>query len=451
MCRLTHAILALAAGANAWVFPKAAPGLALEDHWAVIVAGSNTYANYRHQADACHAYQIAKANGIPEDQIILFMYDDIASSSENPFPGQIFNAPSPEGTPGVDVYDGCKASYTGADVTAEKFLAVLTGDAATAGGPVLTSGARDNVFIYYTDHGGVGIIAMPGNEPVLSAADLNGALTTMKTNNMYKRLVFYLEACESGSMFQGGLLANDTMVYATTAASGAESSWGCYCSDEAMVDGKNINSCLGDLYSVSWMEDSDLGTSHETLDAQTAAVTIATNKSHVQKFGDQTFADDYITAFQGKDADKRGDVTVVSAASSKAAPRAGLVNAREATLAYLEAKILNAPTPAAKAAAIKEHAAELAARAATVQRFNAVALAHGTTLHSAWEKGSTLDVGTFTAAHWACYEASIEAVRTTCPNGVASEHVLAHLKVLASLCYADAAADVAGAVAKVCA
>lgn len=44
MCRLTHAILALAAGANAWVFPKAAPGLALEDHFAVIVAGSNTRA-----------------------------------------------------------------------------------------------------------------------------------------------------------------------------------------------------------------------------------------------------------------------------------------------------------------------------------------------------------------------------------------------------------------------
>jgi glycosylphosphatidylinositol transamidase (GPIT) subunit GPI8 len=37
------------------------------DHWAVIVAGSNTYSNYRHQADAFHAYQIMKKNGIPED------------------------------------------------------------------------------------------------------------------------------------------------------------------------------------------------------------------------------------------------------------------------------------------------------------------------------------------------------------------------------------------------
>jgi legumain len=65
-------------------------GLALAaptDHWAVIIAGSNTYSNYRHQADAFHAYQIMKNNGIPEDQIILFAYDDIANSIRNPFPG----------------------------------------------------------------------------------------------------------------------------------------------------------------------------------------------------------------------------------------------------------------------------------------------------------------------------------------------------------------------------
>jgi legumain len=45
-------------------------GLALagpEDHWAVIVAGSNGFWNYRHQADAFHAYQALRKNNIPED------------------------------------------------------------------------------------------------------------------------------------------------------------------------------------------------------------------------------------------------------------------------------------------------------------------------------------------------------------------------------------------------
>jgi glycosylphosphatidylinositol transamidase (GPIT) subunit GPI8 len=32
-------------------------------------------------------------NGIPESNIILFAYDDIANSAYNPVPGQIFNKP----------------------------------------------------------------------------------------------------------------------------------------------------------------------------------------------------------------------------------------------------------------------------------------------------------------------------------------------------------------------
>ncbi|KAI2572514.1 LGMN isoform 7, partial [Pan troglodytes] len=49
-------------------------------HWVVIVAGSNGWYNYRHQADACHAYQIIHRNGIPDEQIVVMMYDDIAYS-----------------------------------------------------------------------------------------------------------------------------------------------------------------------------------------------------------------------------------------------------------------------------------------------------------------------------------------------------------------------------------
>ena len=38
-----------------------------KDHWAVILVGSKSWENYRHQADGCHAYHIFKQNGIPED------------------------------------------------------------------------------------------------------------------------------------------------------------------------------------------------------------------------------------------------------------------------------------------------------------------------------------------------------------------------------------------------
>merc|ERR1719453_813359 len=97
------------------------------NHYAVLVAGSKTYSNYRHQADVCHAYQVVKSKGIPEENIIVMAYDDIANSPSNPFPGKLFNKPTAAGTPGKDVYAGCKIDYSGSDVTPDNFAAVLTG------------------------------------------------------------------------------------------------------------------------------------------------------------------------------------------------------------------------------------------------------------------------------------------------------------------------------------
>ena len=41
--------------------------------WVVLAAGSDGYYNYRHQADVCHAYQVLKAHGVPDENIIVFM------------------------------------------------------------------------------------------------------------------------------------------------------------------------------------------------------------------------------------------------------------------------------------------------------------------------------------------------------------------------------------------
>jgi legumain len=78
----------------------------------------------------------------------------------------------------------------------------------------------------------------------------------MHTNNMYKEMTMYIEACESGSIFQN-ILEDDIGVYAITATDATTSSWGTYCSPDDKVNGKSIGSCLGDLYSVNWMEDTD--------------------------------------------------------------------------------------------------------------------------------------------------------------------------------------------------
>jgi len=263
--------------------------------WAVLVAGSNGYSNYRHQADVAHAYQVVKSKGIPESNIITMAYDDIASSRSNPFPGQLFNKPTAAGTPGVDVYAGFNIDYKGKDVTPENFMKVLTG---TASGKNLASTSDDNVFVFFSDHGAAGLIAFP--QGTLHKADLQKTFDTMHTNNMYKKLTFYLETCESGSMFEG---MSTPGVYALSASSPSESSWGTYCGADAMVNGKSINSCLGDLFSVNWMEDSDAkDITSESLADQFGVIKTTTDKSAVMQWGDVSFQTDKVSEFQGDQA-----------------------------------------------------------------------------------------------------------------------------------------------------
>ncbi|GFT62293.1 legumain [Nephila pilipes] len=85
--------------------------------WAVLVAGSNSWDNYRHQADVCHSYQVLRNHGIPEERIIVMMADDLANNTANPTPGIIINHPK-----GKDVYKGVPKDYTGNDVTPKILL-----------------------------------------------------------------------------------------------------------------------------------------------------------------------------------------------------------------------------------------------------------------------------------------------------------------------------------------
>jgi len=258
-------------------------------HWVLLVAGSNNWYNYRHQADICHAYQIAINHGIPPEQIVTMMYDDIAKNSNNPTPGVIINHPD-----GKDVYGGVKIDYKGKDVTPKNFLKVLTGDASgmkgIGSGRVIDSTSDDHVFVYFSDHGAPGIVAFPSE--TLSAVDLMKAIKSMYAKKQYQQMVLYIEACESGSMFEG-LLPTNISVYVTTAANSAESSYACYYD-------KDRKTYLGDLYSVCWMEDSDKeNLQAETLQKQFEIVKKETNASHVMEYGDLKIAQEPVADFQG--------------------------------------------------------------------------------------------------------------------------------------------------------
>ncbi|KAA3676442.1 legumain [Paragonimus westermani] len=130
-------------------------------NWAVLVAGSSGWLNYRHQSDVCHAYQILTGLGVPKENIITFMYDDIAKNPKNPYPGEIHNDYSY-----TNVYAGVQIDYKGSDVDPRMFLRVMKGDEQLKadGRKVLQSGPADNVFVFFAGHGADCLICFPEDD-----------------------------------------------------------------------------------------------------------------------------------------------------------------------------------------------------------------------------------------------------------------------------------------------
>jgi len=238
-------------------------------------------------------------------------------------------------------------------------------------------------------------------------------------------LLFYLEACESGSIFQNLLKAPNAK--AVTAANGKESSWGWYCpgtSGGDKVNGKDIGSCLGDEFSVRWMEDTDAAdTKTETVGQQVSKVTAAVTKIHVQNFGVKTFDSEPIADFQGNN-------DQLAAGKVPAAIEGGGVSSRQVHVHQAYYAVLRAETEAARKAAEAELAAILAQRHATDVKFGMIA--------SVAMKGdeakaqAMLESPVEALVNVACHQAALQSVVTHC--GSFDDYSLQYSRLFANLC-----------------
>jgi len=392
-------------------------------NWAVLVAGSNGWYNYRHQSDVCHAYQILHKNNIPDSNIVVMMYDDLAQNTQNPTKGVIINHPN-----GMDVYKGVPHDYIGKTVTPKNFMNVLLGKKdemkGIGSGKVLESGPDDNVFVYFTDHGAVGLVAFPSD--VLYAKDLNKTITQMHDEKKYSEMVIYIESCESGSMLEG-LLPADINIYATTASNAEESSYACY------YDAKR-ETYLGDLYSVNWMEDSDAeDITKETLFKQFQVTKKNTNLSHVMQYGDLKLgAAHNVAEFQGEN--KQNKPKTVSPLVDRMSTilkrdTAATVDVRESILSR---RLAAAADNSAEKATIQNELAQV------IRQRNIIA----STINSIAKKAFEVNRGDFfelvtsermKLTQHDCYIATTQHIHEKCFD-IQNEYALNKLWVVANLC-----------------
>lgn len=386
-------------------------------HWALIVAGSNGWYNYRHQADTCHAYQILHKNGIPDENIVVMMYDDIAHNPSNPTPGIIINKPN-----GDDVYKGVPKDYTKEDVTPDNFLNILKGNkqamSGIGSGKVIDSGPNDHVFVYFTDHGATGLIAFPSDE--LMAHDLIAALDEMYENKKFSKLVFYLEACESGSMFYKKL-KNNIDIYATTAANPDESSYACYYD-------KKRQTYLGDVYSVKWMENSDaVDLTKETLMKQFQIVKEETNTSHVMQYGDMDYVKDDLDEFQG---DGMGSVSGKSPEEYRGEQITDAIPSPDVELNILHHRLKDSASLAERREIARE-IEELLERKEGVRKTMESIVEQCT---SSEEQKTRVLKTRADPEDFDCYKQAVKTFSKTCYNLGQNDHALRHVYALSNLC-----------------
>jgi len=227
----------------------------LKNQWAVIVAASKGWSNYRHQADALYLYRLLKDNGWKDDHIILIMADDIANNMYNSrHRGKVYARLYNDGEennlyPQKD--EDLQIDYLIDEISAENLSHILQGESIAlenraeikystkAPHPhlvdsptILNTDEHSNVILFWSGHGannnsiqdGFLVWHGKGKDKNLNFTTslMQETLTAMKTKNRFRKFLIITETCFSASVLH--VAEGIDGVLAFTAANGAETS-----------------------------------------------------------------------------------------------------------------------------------------------------------------------------------------------------------------------------------
>lgn len=187
------------------------------DLWAVIVATSAGWENYRHQADGLAVYNLLKSNGLNDDKIMLFLIDDISNSEENAMKGNVHHTVG-----GNNLRQNAVIDYSGEQVTVDSFKNVMLGNKAPGTSSVLQTNENSNILVYIVNHGGNGLIPFEYGGG-LEAEELGEIIEDMYQDKKYRQMLIMIEVCFAESM---ALNIKAPGVVVLTSSSKTESSFG---------------------------------------------------------------------------------------------------------------------------------------------------------------------------------------------------------------------------------
>lgn len=172
---------------------------ARRENYALVIAASNAWANYRHQADALNMYQILKASGYDDDHIILILEDDIANNRLNPQYGVVKVRMD-----GENLYQGIELDYKLADLFPQDIVSILSGQRSERLPRVIRATENDNVLVFWSGHGTPGGFVWRDNRGEFTRWDMKTMMEQMNEGGKkYRKMLWLVETCYAGSVAKG--------------------------------------------------------------------------------------------------------------------------------------------------------------------------------------------------------------------------------------------------------
>lgn len=167
----------------------------LQDKWALLVASSKDWKNYRHQADILSVYQMIRERGYPDDHILLIMEDDLAQNPKNPFKGEVKTDLAES-----NLYQNFDIDYKMSDLTPTDIMNILSGKKTSRTPIVIESTDKDNILIFWSGHGTQAELCWGDEFMGVRKEMVSNTLKQMAKEKKYRKMLFLIEACYSGSI-----------------------------------------------------------------------------------------------------------------------------------------------------------------------------------------------------------------------------------------------------------
>ena len=192
----------------------------LRGQYALLVASSRGWINYRHQADVFRMYRKLKSLGMEAERIILIAENDLMYNFLNPYPGELRDYE------GNVISDSVQVDYVTSEINPEDIYSILAGKKSKRLPKVVEGDSATNVFVFWSGHGSPGYLkwAKDSTEAEFTLGMMEDILLKLSEERKHRKMLWLVESCYSGSLCKAFDMANTRGSLCISAASEFETS-----------------------------------------------------------------------------------------------------------------------------------------------------------------------------------------------------------------------------------